>query len=285
MNIAAFFQLVRLPNIFTAMADILAGYFLSGAAGQPLALVALLGASAALYGGGCALNDYQDRHEDRRLRPERPIPAGDITPGAALTVALVLFGLALICGMAADGHAPAITMALLGLILAYDCGVKRFYLAGALTMGCCRGANLLLGASLVPLSPHVTVAAFCSLAYVTALTMVADQEEKKPAAGAVTGALLLCIGLLLFFIVFSGRQPYQVAGIAFLVLFAGVTLPPLLACRRTGTGIHRAVRRMILGIVVLDGYYAAGQAGVTAGLLVLALLGPAILLKKKIVMT
>lgn len=35
-----------------------------------------------------ALNDWADRHRDRRVRPEKPIPAGETTPAVALALGL-----------------------------------------------------------------------------------------------------------------------------------------------------------------------------------------------------
>src|SRR5262245_19490117 len=72
---------VRLPNLFTAGADSLAGWLICGGA---LAAVAgwgpLVLASMAFYAGGFALNDVFDLELDRRERPARPLPSGAISP-------------------------------------------------------------------------------------------------------------------------------------------------------------------------------------------------------------
>ncbi len=75
-------QLIRLPNLFTAMADVLAGYLIvTGAAVRWDILLPLLLATACLYAAGCVLNDFHDREIDRRERPFRPIPSGGFRPG------------------------------------------------------------------------------------------------------------------------------------------------------------------------------------------------------------
>src|SRR5438034_11690528 len=75
----AWARLVRLPNVFTALADIGLGILVAGpvtVGAAPAALLLL--ASACLYCGGMVWNDYFDVEQDRRERPFRPIPSGAI---------------------------------------------------------------------------------------------------------------------------------------------------------------------------------------------------------------
>jgi len=63
---AGLLALLRPPNVFTAVADSAAGLVLARRAG-PIARdpgLWCLAASACLYLGGIALNDYFDRHVD-----------------------------------------------------------------------------------------------------------------------------------------------------------------------------------------------------------------------------
>ena len=74
-RLQAYAQLVRLPNLPTALADILLGFLATGsptdARRWPTYLL-LMAASACLYCGGMVWNDYFDRDLDKRERPERP---------------------------------------------------------------------------------------------------------------------------------------------------------------------------------------------------------------------
>src|SRR3989442_15725829 len=77
--------LLRPPNVFTAVADSAAGLVLARRA-APIARdpgLWCLAASACLYLGGIALNDYFDRDVDAVERPERPIPSGAVPPAVA----------------------------------------------------------------------------------------------------------------------------------------------------------------------------------------------------------
>ena len=72
-----YLELLRPPNVMTAVADVLAGYAVAGLSNWA-ALPWLLGATACLYAGGVVLNDFFDRHLDARERPERPLPSGRV---------------------------------------------------------------------------------------------------------------------------------------------------------------------------------------------------------------
>src|SRR5947209_11417835 len=87
----AYAQLVRLPNVFTAMADITLAALAAGALpGRWFGFVLLLLASACLYCGGMVWNDFFDVEQDRRERPFRPLPSGKVSRGAAARLGAVL---------------------------------------------------------------------------------------------------------------------------------------------------------------------------------------------------
>ena len=66
-------RLVRLPNVFTAMADIALAAFATGAFDSDMGRVAiLLLASSCLYLAGMVWNDYFDVEQDKKERPFRP---------------------------------------------------------------------------------------------------------------------------------------------------------------------------------------------------------------------
>src|SRR5580704_3268752 len=76
-QVRAYLQLVRLPAVFTAMADIFLGFSTTHRSLSPAwEFVGLLGVSTGLYLAGMAFNDVFDRATDARTRPNRPIPSG-----------------------------------------------------------------------------------------------------------------------------------------------------------------------------------------------------------------
>jgi 4-hydroxybenzoate polyprenyltransferase len=104
-------------------------------------------ASACLYLGGMALNDYADRHVDATERPERPIPSGRVSPRGALTVgaALTAGGVAA-AGLAGGRRALAVAVPLAACVWTYDL-IAKDHPTGPFVMAACRGLDVLLGAT------------------------------------------------------------------------------------------------------------------------------------------
>ena len=86
-RVLAYLRLLRLPTVFTALADIFLGFLLThptlttDEGPNPLpSFLLLCAASAGLYLSGMVFNDYFDRLIDAEERPNRPIPSGAISP-------------------------------------------------------------------------------------------------------------------------------------------------------------------------------------------------------------
>ena len=150
-------RLLRVPNVFTALADITMAYLVADGSFIRLPVWAsLLAATTCLYLAGMVLNDYFDLEIDRRERPERPLPAGLIEPSAALRGGGLLWLVGVACAWAAhfQAHSPApfylspgVLGTLLGvLVLLYDAKLKSTIL-GPLAMGACRAVNIWMGMS------------------------------------------------------------------------------------------------------------------------------------------
>jgi len=102
----AWLRLMRLPNVFTAIADVAMGYlFVHGKFVDPAKLACLIAASALLYTAGMVLNDVFDIEVDRKERPFRPLPSGRISLGVARTFGFTLLVLGVGCGWLA-GFVP-----------------------------------------------------------------------------------------------------------------------------------------------------------------------------------
>jgi 4-hydroxybenzoate polyprenyltransferase len=297
-KLLAYAQLLRLPNVFTAFADICLG---AAAAGyvfdRPGIVFMLLVASGCLYCGGMVFNDFFDRHEDAKTRPFRPIPSGRITPwGAAAEGAILLAVGFLAAAQAANslygkdiGHwsSPAvIAVLLIPAILLYDAYLKRTPF-GPLGMGTCRLLNVLLGLS--GAGGDVWTLANLHLAaaigvYIVGVTWFARTEEGESRRRDLRfAALVMLAGVLLGLTVpahFEGHTapiyfPYLIAGFLFVV-----GLPVVAAIRRPEPGfVQAAVKRAVLGLIVLDAVLATAFVGLP-GLLILLLLPPALVLGK-----
>ncbi|WP_037308147.1 SCO3242 family prenyltransferase [Amycolatopsis orientalis] len=143
----SYVELVRAPAALTVLGDTVAG---SAAAGLKMTGRRLLLplSSVAFYWAGMALNDWADRKLDAVERPERPIPSGRVSAGAALTTGAALTATGL--GLAALGggrQAMRIAVPLAAAVWAYDTVLKPTP-AGPVAMAACRTLDVLLGAGL-----------------------------------------------------------------------------------------------------------------------------------------
>jgi 4-hydroxybenzoate polyprenyltransferase len=306
-----YLQLVRLPNVFTAMADIVLGALATGALmtslvadedlpARILRFVLLLLASCSLYCSGMVWNDYFDIEQDERERPFRPLPSGKVKRSTALVLAIGLMMMGVALSVLADlgdgfrGYSTWIAVAIGAGILLYDGWLKRTW-AGPLGMGACRYFNVLLGVSVFPTSVGnwaLLLAAVVGI-YIAGVTWFARTEARESkrvelAAGAITMLLALALALVVpavgpvtrdpetnlpaDFQVWLGQLLFPYLLTAFAV-FLGVRL--VTAIRQPTPGhVQKAVKRCILGLVALDAILATVFVGPLA-LTLLVLLVPA----------
>ena len=177
----AYVQLLRLPNLFTAVADPLAGWLIVGS-GRTAQLALVSSASACLYTAGIVLNDCCDYRPDSQARPERPLPQGIISLRVAWTLGVVLFLTGLILG----GRNAFLLAA---LIIFYNTVAKHSIWLGPATLGACRAWNLALGMGGYALVwPPLILGV-----YVAGLSFVARREEVRPELRRLVKHLLLGI--------------------------------------------------------------------------------------------
>ncbi|MGD0899141.1 MAG: UbiA family prenyltransferase [Thermoguttaceae bacterium] len=308
----SYLELLRLPNIFTAMADVAMGFlFLGGgpdqvpgawSAGGELTrqgywlLGLLVASSSLLYAAGVVLNDVFDLATDRQERPCRPLPSGRISLRTArwLGGEMLLIGTFLPCAMAWSLRQPrlaAVAVALAAAIVLYDRFLKRTPL-GPLAMGSCRMLNVLLGMSVLrgPLEPQHWLVAAAVGVYVMGVTWFARQEvlrsDRRQLAGA---AVVMMAGVAL--LVWLPHWPQSVIPAIQLdpwrwwylmigLLGAAILARCLWAIAEPSPGrVRVAVAQAILSLVVLDAAVTYAARGFNWALLIVLLsLLPAALL-------
>ncbi|MCA9544805.1 MAG: UbiA family prenyltransferase [Myxococcales bacterium] len=282
MALRAYLELVRLPAVFTAPADVLAGSALAlgaGASEQPLRLGALVLASAAMYCAGMAANDIFDLATDRRERPGRPLPSGRLSLQAAWTLVLTLQGVAL--GLAAwVGMTALVAVAgTIGATYLYDAVLKDHW-SGPLAMGICRYGNALVGAALLPAgqwTAHVWGLPAGTAAYVVALTFLSRREVDGATRGQIAAPLAGLVAL--------SALPALWPALGWLpeLWAAGLVTLPLLwlagpvrrAWDNPGAGpVRGAVMAGIFGIAMVNAALAAAAGGWWQAAVAVALLVP-----------
>lgn len=315
MDLSAWVRLVRLPTVFTLIANVAGAYIYVAAGPWPLPrFAAVVVAGVLLYWSGMIFNDVMDIEVDRRERPGRVLPSGQIALGSARRAAVGLMLLGIVVGglsgyLPAPGSSatpsPGIISLLLALaILLYD-GPLKETVWGPVAMGACRVLSFLLGASpviadgaasgVLGFPTHVWGAAVGYGVFVMGITIIARGETgETPRSIVAVGLAVMSSGLLLMGLAPFVAPPETVffppwaSGAAvFIGLLSGGVL--VRGWRTLGDGgpprVQGLVRVGLLTLIPLAATFATLGAGRVAGLAIFSLLVPAIVLSSRIRMT
>ncbi|MER6912052.1 SCO3242 family prenyltransferase [Streptomyces sp. NPDC000594] len=294
-GLRAWAELLRVSALPTVPGDALAGAAVLGRRPDRGTLLALA-ASLCLYTAGMALNDWADRDEDARDRPERPLPSGRIRPAAALTAATALTGTGLALASRAGRPALTVATALATTAWAYDLRLKHTPL-GPAAMATVRALDLLLGAAATRdpapgrpprgLPGDALSAALALGAHTYGITTVSRHE----AHGGSTRAPLTALTTTLALTAFAARTPAapgaRVLNSALAASYLRTAATPLLhaALHPTPPLTRRAVGAGIRALVPLQAALAARRAtpaGTATALAVLTLAPAARALARKV---
>lgn len=302
-------QLFRVSNIFTAVADITAGFLFVQTTLTPFSsYVSLVCSSCFLYTAGMVLNDVYDYDVDRQLRPERPLPSGKLSIQHARNLGYGLLLAGISCGFIAahvgsdavvhPGRCGVVACLLAALVVGYDRWLKPTML-GPLTMGLCRAVNLLLGMSiagaeqaaghwLAGFQPVQLVAAAGLGTYITGVTLFARQEAQTSSRLRLlmaSAVLVMGIGFLSFLpdllspelrSNYASRVPLLTTVLALLIgwrCFRSVVDP-------SPESVQNAIKVCLMSIIVLDAVICLCVSDAVHALGILSLLVPTILLGK-----
>ena len=301
-------QLVRLPNVFTVLADVAAAFLLIGHGPQPIGRFALvLTGGVLLYWAGMILNDVFDVQIDKTERSSRPLAAGTLSLGKAKLAgwSLLLLGI-IVAG--ASGYAPSqnfpitwfplfVATLLAITIVAYDGPLKKTPIAPA-AMGGCRVLSFLLGASpLLGLADgfeiprYVLGIAVGFGTYVMGLTLFGRREAAGgPSLNLPTGTIVTLLGaVMMAFAPQLERAPmgwHIDVRLMFPMLIGLVAFPVVIRAFRavqdpTPAKIQMTMRIGILSIIPLAAAFAFLGAGQAWGLAIFFLVVPSLLLAQK----
>lgn len=286
-TVTSYLQLVRLPNTFTAAADVTAGLILAGAAWRDWPMAgALVVASMCLYAGGVALNDVCDASRDRIDRPDRPIPSGRVRRDAALKTALALLAIGAALAIAASPGSGLAAALLVCAIILYDYVLKRTPAAPPM-MGVCRALNLAMG--LFAIAAPGTIGTLLPIGitwlYVTSVTYFARKEASggSPARLLLGSAGIVAALALVLELPFRGTNDHVTLTVSVILAALGAAALGLRAAIASSPrATQSAVAWFVSGIVLLDACLAWSAAGPLAGLLLAAWLVPVVLLGRTI---
>jgi hypothetical protein len=256
----AWLQLARVSNTPTVVSNTVAGAVLVSTAAATGTVVLVAIAIALFYTAGMVLNDVLDYEVDRRERPERPLPSGQVSRGSALVAVVVL----LVAGellLVLEGLGPALAgFGLIGLIVLYDAWHKGNVLSPALMAACRAMVYVVAGLAISDELPtELWGAAALLFVYVVGLTQVAKVE-----GGGILGwwPFAAVLAPVVYWAVQVPTGGWDVVLAAFFIWV-------VLSLREVRRGrIGRAVGALIAGIALFDACAVASVDGGAAAIIV-----------------
>lgn len=260
-------ELVRAPAALTVLGDAVVGAHAAGGRLSGRGWLLPL-ASAAIYSGGMALNDWADREVDAVERPERPIPSGRVRPAQALLVAGACGAVGLALAAAGGGRrALGVAVPLAAAVAAYDLLAKPTT-AGPLVMAACRGLDVLMGARG---SARAVPAALTIAGHTAGITALSHGEVHGGSAIEI-GSALVATGAAAASVDAVAPQVQhpaaRVAGALGALGYLASALPGQLAAadEPTPERVRNATRSGIGSIVPLQAALVARTGGIPAAL-------------------
>lgn len=256
MKLDTALKLGRTSNLPTVCTNVFAGAVLAGGSLEPMTLALAVLAACALYEGGMFLNDAFDAEIDAQERPERPIPAGDVSRSTVWRFGYGFLGLGVVLAFVARPSAGLAALATSGAIVIYDARHKRSALS-PLVMGLCRFGVYAIGGFAATHSPDpaLWLGALLLLGYVLGLTYVA-RFENSGGIGRWGPLLGLAAPLLLVLATWSGAPLLR----SFLGGYALWVQRAISQVRSGKPGeIRAAVGGLIAGISLLDALLLANS--------------------------
>ena len=306
-----FLQLVRFPNVFVLLADILTVAFLLTSlellpAQNLVPFIAAGVGAVCLYWAGMILNDAFDFLEDSVLRPERPLPSGRIALPTAIKTGWGLLAAGwVLCFLAGIGtrnltsalSVIGIATVLRACIVMYDARLKNTPM-GPFLMGLCRGLNVLLFlAFMASETPNAAAPLFlypmALSVFITGVTFYARNETIdapevgicRPGLGMLVFSVLLLVGGVAILLPFPTQLNATLLGsVQPLFAFQPWRWPTLLgiltlwlafravmAYFQDVTAVRRVVKQALFLVFLLDAALTLVVAGLPCAMVILAL--------------
>lgn len=277
-----YLRLMRPANIVTSVADVLAGIAISGyllqalpvmQTLQPLLLLCL--ATIGLYGGGVVFNDVFDAKLDSIERPERPIPSGLISKSEATALGAILLIAGIVLAFLASTISGVIAVAITASALLYDKWGKHHGILGPINMGLCRGLNLLLGISILPLALYSWWwLAVVPIIYIAAITMISRGEVHGGSKTILYTAAFLYAFVVASILFMALKEDRFLYSLILLLPFIWMIFKPLSTAIKDpiGRNIGKAVKAGVLALILMNAAWAAAFGNLYLSIIIVILL-------------
>jgi len=310
-----YFQLFRIPNIFTVPPDIMAGYFITATIKSNVInyndLLILGFSSVFLYVGGLITNDLFDFDIDKKERPNRPLPSGKINKNTTIFLSFLFLGSGFLLALSMSLTSALVSVILVMMILSYNYklknGVSRPFLMGSI-----RALNVFYGSTSnndflqnsyfngsssmdYTILVNLLIATVAVFVHIFTLTLISTREtvvEIKKFKKLINLKNVYVTYLSIFIFILSLGVIFLSNKILFLSFFivflSAVTFIFFKKIKKENLesqDIQFIVKDMIILLILLDASFVTGSSGFYLGVITVSFLIPCIIIGKKVQMT
>lgn len=310
-----YFQLFRIPNIFTVPPDIMAGYFITATIKSNVInyndLLILGFSSVFLYVGGLITNDLFDFDIDKKERPNRPLPSGKINKNTTIFLSFLFLGSGFLLALSMSLTSALVSVILVMMILSYNYklknGVSRPFLMGSI-----RALNVFYGSTSnndflqnsyfngsssmdYTILVNLLIATVAVFVHIFTLTLISTREtvvEIKKFKKLINLKNVYVTYLSIFIFILSLGVIFLSNKILFLSFFivflSAVTFIFFKKIKKENLesqDIQFIVKDMIILLILLDASFVTGTSGFYLGIITVSFLIPCIIIGKKVQMT
>ena len=259
-----YLELIRIPGIFTAQADIIAGFLIAnGNHNQIINLLLIIISSSFLYSAGMALNDFFDYNIDQKERPKRPLPSGRIKKWEALSLGIIFLIIGVFLSFKVNKIAFNISIILTVLIFLYNAKLKKYPWLGTINMGACRYLNFLFGMSILPLSTNSFFIPLITGIFIFGVSFLAREEtkEKNLLFPVLINTICIIIVCGLYGIYYWLDILPQKIGLILCALFSIISIGYLVysAHKNFPNGLEKNIKILLISLIILDAIIVAGE--------------------------
>lgn len=219
---------------------------------SPLPLII---STLGLYGGGVVMNDVFDARLDSIERPERPIPSGRVPLQSAMTLGITLLFIGILSATIYSSLSGLIAITIAFLTVIYNRFAKHHTVLGPVTMGMCRGGNLILGMSVLPDSiDKWGLIALLPISYIGAITLISQDEVHGGKRRTLYIAAFLYAVVLAAQLVIAQKQGNILYTVPFVLLHTWLIGRPLWNAIQNPVGplIGKAVKAGVISLIVMN---------------------------------
>ena len=291
-TLRGWFQLVRLPHVFTVPGDPLVGFLIAGGLAQcagngffPIATVCFISFALSLF--GILTNDLADIQIDMAQHPDRPLPRGVVSPRAASYAAQLCCLAAVVPSLFLSWRFTFVTLVALISIYSYNFYVKYRPKRASMMMAVMRDLTFGLGILIVPgiSIPRILLLIlygvglflyYCGLNEITRSETLSKMV--RPGGGKMLAGACCCAIVPLVFVVKLLRDSTSLAPVIFgllaILICAVYLLIALWVYQVSRTGASPARVQMAVHVSFRTAFLVQAAATASCGMVVL----PAILL-------